>query len=78
MVLERDLLHLSRSRFLWNGACYERLVVRNFDERRRQVRIDIAFGADFADLIEVRGAFGAGRCRRLMSARTALPRILRA
>ena len=56
MVLERDLLHLSRSRFLWNGACYERLVVRNFDERRRQVRIDIAFGADFADLFEVRGA----------------------
>jgi glycogen debranching enzyme len=50
LVLEHDLLHLSRSRFLWNGGCYERLVVRNFDERRRQVRIDIAFGADFADL----------------------------
>ena len=56
LVLEHDLLHLRRSRFLWNGACYERLSVRNFDERPRQIRVDIAFAADFADLFEVRGA----------------------
>ena len=56
LILEHDLLHLSRSRFLWSGACYERLAVRNFDERPRQVRIDISFAADFADLFEVRGA----------------------
>jgi glycogen debranching enzyme len=56
LILEHDLLHLRRSRFLWNGGCYERLAVRNFDERPRQVRIDIAFAADFADLFEVRGA----------------------
>ena len=56
LILEHDLLHLRRSRFLWNGACYERLAVRNFDERPRQVRIDISFAADFADLFEVRGA----------------------
>jgi glycogen debranching enzyme len=49
-------LHLRRSRFLWNGACYERLAVRNFDEQPRQVRIDVTFAADFADLFEVRGA----------------------
>jgi glycogen debranching enzyme len=36
--------------------CYERPAVRNFDERQRQVRIDIAFAADFADLFEVRRA----------------------
>jgi glycogen debranching enzyme len=56
LLLEHDLLHLSRSRFLWNGTCYERLAVRNFDEQPRQVRIDITFAADFADLFEVRGA----------------------
>src|SRR6202453_2466147 len=56
LVLEHDLLHLRRSRFLWNGACYERLAVRNFDEQPRQVRIDVTFAADFADLFEVRGA----------------------
>ncbi len=53
--LEHDLIHLRRSRFLWNGACYERLSVRNYDEVSRRVRVDIAFNADFADLFEVRG-----------------------
>ena len=56
LILEHDLLHLRRSRFLWNAACYERLAVRNFDEQPRQVRIDVTFAADFADLFEVRGA----------------------
>ncbi len=56
LVLEHDLLHLRRSRFLWNGTCYERLAVHNYDERQRQVRIEIAFAADFADLFEVRGS----------------------
>lgn len=53
--LEHDLIHLRRTRFLWNGACYERLTVRNFDDVPRRVRVDIAFDADFADLFEVRG-----------------------
>lgn len=53
--LEHDLIHLRRSRFLWNGACYERLSVRNYDDVPRRVRVDIAFDADFADLFEVRG-----------------------
>jgi glycogen debranching enzyme len=53
--LEHDLIHLRRSRFLWNGACYERLSLRNFDDEPRHVHIDIAFDADFADLFEVRG-----------------------
>jgi glycogen debranching enzyme len=61
LILEHDLLHLSRSRFLWNGACYERLAVRNFDERPRQVRIDLTFAADFADVFEVRGAHRSQR-----------------
>ncbi|TXH33174.1 MAG: amylo-alpha-1,6-glucosidase [Rhodospirillaceae bacterium] len=55
LVLEHDVLHLRRSRFLWNGACYERLAIRNFDNRPQRVRIEIAFAADFADLFEVRG-----------------------
>lgn len=61
MVLEHDLLHLRRSRFLWNGACHERIALRNFDDRPRRVRIDIAFAADFADLFEVRGTQRARR-----------------
>ncbi len=56
IILEHDLLHVRRSRFLWKGACYERFSLRNFDDRKRTVRIEVCFAADFADLFEVRGA----------------------
>ncbi|MBX4908205.1 MULTISPECIES: amylo-alpha-1,6-glucosidase [Rhizobium] len=65
LVLGHDVIHLRRSRFLWNASCYERLAVRNYDERRQQVRIQISFGADFADLFEVRGTARARRGRHL-------------
>lgn len=55
LALAHDLLHVRRSRFLWNAACFERLVVRNFDEQPRRISVEIAFAADFADLFEVRG-----------------------
>ncbi len=61
MILEHDILHIRRSRFLWNGACYERFSLRNFDDRRRRVQIDVSFSADFVDLFEVRGAKRARR-----------------
>ncbi len=53
---EHDLVHLRRTRFLWRAGCFERLSIRNFDDRRLRIRIGIAFAADFADLFEVRGA----------------------
>ncbi|WP_064711064.1 amylo-alpha-1,6-glucosidase [Rhizobium bangladeshense] len=65
LVLGHDLIHLRRSRFLWNACCYERLAVRNYDDRRQYVRIQIAFEADFADLFEVRGTARARRGRHL-------------
>ncbi|WP_149538048.1 amylo-alpha-1,6-glucosidase [Siccirubricoccus phaeus] len=55
IVLEHDLVHLRRSRFLWSGACHERLALRNFDGRPHRIRLDFSFAADFADLFEVRG-----------------------
>jgi glycogen debranching enzyme len=55
LAAAHDLLHIRRTRFLWNGRCAERLVVRNFDERTRHIALELAFGADFADLFEVRG-----------------------
>lgn len=53
--LEHGLIHLRRSRFLWNGASYERVSVRNYDLNTHRLRIEISFAADFADLFEVRG-----------------------
>lgn len=61
LLLEHDLLHLRRSRFLWNGACHERIALRNFDDRPRRIGLELAFAADFADLFEVRGTVRARR-----------------
>lgn len=55
LLIEHDRIHLRRTRFLRNSGCYERLLVRNFDSRRRTIRLGIVFAADFADLFEVRG-----------------------
>ena len=55
LALEHDLIHLRRSRFLWDATCFERLTVRNFHETPRRIRLELAFAADFADLFEVRG-----------------------
>src|SRR5215831_9381174 len=53
--LRGELIHVNRLKFIWNAACYERILIRNFDLRRRDVTLGIGFGADFADLFEVRG-----------------------
>ncbi|MBV1837638.1 glycogen debranching N-terminal domain-containing protein [Acetobacter estunensis] len=53
--LDHDLLHVLRSRFLWNGRCFERIEIRNFDVKRHEISCDLRFFADFADLFEARG-----------------------
>jgi glycogen debranching enzyme len=55
LELAHDLIHLRRSRFLWKSGCFERINVRNFDDRRRRMEVAVEFEADFADLFEVRG-----------------------
>ena len=59
--LAHDIIHLRRSRFLWKTACFERVNVRNFDDRPHRIEIAVEFGADFADLFEVRGFHRARR-----------------
>ncbi|TCV68690.1 amylo-alpha-1,6-glucosidase [Neorhizobium sp. S3-V5DH] len=65
LILEHDLIHLRRSRFLWKASCHERLTVKNYHERPQRIRIEIAFAADFADLFEVRGTVRARKGRQL-------------
>jgi glycogen debranching enzyme len=55
LILPHDLVHVRRSRFLWQGKCFERISLRSFDEEPRTVRLILDFAADFADLFEVRG-----------------------
>ncbi|MBK1661310.1 amylo-alpha-1,6-glucosidase [Paracraurococcus ruber] len=60
-AVERDQVHLRRSKFLREGTCFERITVRN--HAAVPVRIDVALhvAADFADLFEVRGEVRARR-----------------
>jgi glycogen debranching enzyme len=53
--LHRELIYVNRRQFIWRSAYYELLQVRNFDLRRHQVTLSVRFGADFADVFEVRG-----------------------
>jgi glycogen debranching enzyme len=53
--LSSNLIHIRRSRFLWQGTCHERISIRNFDTAAHSLPIEIRFGADFVDLFEVRG-----------------------
>src|SRR3546814_19621538 len=55
VAVEHDLIHLRRTRFLWEGAVHERITIRNFDTEVRTVEVNISFAADFADLFEIRG-----------------------
>ena len=62
--IARGALHLSRTRFLWQGLCFERLRVHNYSHLSIPVRLSISVEADFADLFEVRGKIRSrrGRC----------------
>lgn len=55
-ALEHDLIHIRRSKFLYDATCFERLAIRNFSDQPQLLALDIGFDADFADLFEVRGA----------------------
>jgi glycogen debranching enzyme len=55
LVLERDTLHLLRRKVLSAGGCFEEMVVRSYADRDVSFELSYGFGADFADIFEVRG-----------------------
>ena len=55
IVLPREILHVRRSKFLWHGACHERIAIHNFDAKPQNCWLTLNFAADFADLFEIRG-----------------------
>ena len=60
-TLAHGTVHLFRSRFLWAGCCQERIRIANHGLVPVGVSLTIAFGADFADVFEVRGTVRARR-----------------
>ncbi|MBO0738889.1 MAG: amylo-alpha-1,6-glucosidase [Alphaproteobacteria bacterium] len=76
VLLRGELIHVNRLKFIWENTCYERLLVHNFDTRAHSITLGIGFGADFADVFEIRGQNRARRGRvtaeRLSEASVAL------
>ena len=62
--LGHGTIHIARSKVLWDGVCYERITVRNFDLAERRIEMVLTYGADFADIFEVRGMRRVQRGRR--------------
>jgi glycogen debranching enzyme len=54
-VIPRGVLHVYRSKFLADGVCYEQLRLANYGLGRIELPLSIEFGADYADIFEVRG-----------------------
>ena len=61
IVLQKDIVHIARTIFLWRGTAYQRISVRNHGDRSLALTLSLAFGSDFADLFEVRGLTRARR-----------------
>ncbi|MBV9563590.1 MAG: amylo-alpha-1,6-glucosidase [Bradyrhizobium sp.] len=55
IVLQKDMLHIVRTIFLWRGTAYQRIGVQNHGDRRASFDLTLLFDNDFADLFEVRG-----------------------
>jgi glycogen debranching enzyme len=61
IVLQKDMLHIVRTVFLWRGTAYQRIGVQNHGENTASFDLTLLFDNDFADLFEVRGERRARR-----------------
>jgi glycogen debranching enzyme len=61
VVLQKNLVHVARTVFVWRSALFHRFAVRNFSADRVRLLLSITFDNDFADVFEVRGTRRARR-----------------
>src|SRR5690606_40481055 len=52
--LAKSTIHIVRAKFIWEARVYERLAVRNFDDRPHTIRHKLSLQAAFADPFVVR------------------------
>jgi glycogen debranching enzyme len=61
LVLPKDTVHISRVVYLRDGVLRERIALQNHSRTKVSISLSLAFGADFADIFEVRGTRRARR-----------------
>src|SRR5581483_10249607 len=55
MVIPKGTLHISRNKFLQDGACHELIMLFNYGSDTYDTELQIAFTADYKDIFEIRG-----------------------
>ncbi len=65
ILVPRGSLHVFRMKLLWQGACYERLRIKNYGLLPVETTLSLHFEADFVDIFEVRGTRRKQRGRLL-------------
>src|SRR6201995_80680 len=55
IVLQKDMLHIVRTIFLWRGIAYQRIGLQNHGDLAASFDLTLLFDNDFADIFEVRG-----------------------
>jgi glycogen debranching enzyme len=65
LAIARGTLLLTRSKFLYDNACYEQLQISNFGLQEIRIPVALKFDADYADIFEVRGSKRSRRGRKL-------------
>ena len=65
VLIPRGSVHITRSKTLWQGACYEEITISSYALSTISLPIAIRFNADFADLFEVRGTSRIRKGERL-------------
>ncbi len=53
--LPSGTVHIYRTKFLADGACFDHITVHNYCQKDIDIEISFVFDADFADIFEVRG-----------------------
>jgi len=65
VILRRGDLHVFRSKFIWQAACFETIELANYSLLPVELSFTLQYDADFADIFEVRGLNRKKRGQRL-------------
>jgi len=66
-AIPQGVIHIERSRYLWEDRLYERIRLINFSGQDAPLPLRLCFDADFVDIFEVQGHTRAHRGERLPS-----------
>ncbi|KAI3597208.1 hypothetical protein D8I24_6874 (plasmid) [Cupriavidus necator H850] len=55
LVVPKGTIHVFRAKLLWNACCHEHLRLVNYGSEPITLSLLLRFGADYADIFEVRG-----------------------